>query len=100
MVLKKLGDELTHEFHSVIHYLGHEQGMQVVIEPQEHQKLVSHWQFTCSMLLFWGMFVLHCTEQSLLMQRFYSACLTCITSGACQISTPCLIDCASHCLFL
>lgn len=48
MVLKKLGDELTHEFHSVIHYLGHEQGMQVVIEPQEHQKLVSHWQFTCA----------------------------------------------------
>lgn len=42
MVLKKLGDELTHEFHSVVHYLGHQQGMQVVVEPQEHKKLVSH----------------------------------------------------------
>lgn len=41
MVLKKLGSELTEEFHSVVHYLGHEQGMQVVVEPSEHAKLVS-----------------------------------------------------------
>ena len=40
MVLKKLGDELTEEFHKVVEYLGHEQSMQVVVEPHEHQKMV------------------------------------------------------------
>ena len=45
MVLKKLGDELTHEFQSVVHFLGHEQGMQVVVEPQEHDKLVRQQHF-------------------------------------------------------
>lgn len=42
MVLKKLGSELTQQFRSVVHYLGHEQGMQVVVEPDEHAKLVSN----------------------------------------------------------
>ena len=40
MVLKKLGDELMPDFHSVVEYLGKEQGMQVVVEPHEHAKLV------------------------------------------------------------
>lgn len=40
MVLKKLGDELTGEFHKVVEYLGHEQSMQVVVEPHEHEKMV------------------------------------------------------------
>ena len=40
MVLKKLGDELMPEFHSVVEYLGAEQGMQVVVEPHEHAKMV------------------------------------------------------------
>ena len=40
MVLKKLGDELMPEFHSVVEYLGAEQGMQVVVEPHEHEKMV------------------------------------------------------------
>ena len=41
MVLKKLGDELIPDFHAVIEYLGAEQGMQVVVEPHEHEKMVS-----------------------------------------------------------
>ena len=40
MVLKKLGDELMPDFHSVVEYLGVEQGMQVVVEPHEHAKMV------------------------------------------------------------
>lgn len=40
MVLKKLGDELMPDFHSVVEYLGKEQGMQVVVEPHEHAKMV------------------------------------------------------------
>ena len=40
MVLKKLGDELMPEFHSVVEYLGGKQGMQVVVEPHEHAKMV------------------------------------------------------------
>ncbi len=40
MVLKKLGDGLTEEFHKVVEYLGIEQSMQVVVEPHEHKKMV------------------------------------------------------------
>lgn len=40
MVLKKLGDELMPDFHAVVEYLGMEQGMQVVVEPHEHAKMV------------------------------------------------------------
>lgn len=40
MVLKKLGDELMPDFHAVVEYLGLEQGMQVVVEPHEHAKMV------------------------------------------------------------
>ena len=40
MVLKKLGDELMPQFHSVVQYLGEKQGMQVVVEPHEHEKMV------------------------------------------------------------
>ena len=40
MVLKKLGDELMPQFHSVVQYLGAEQGMQVVVEPHEYEKMV------------------------------------------------------------
>lgn len=40
MVLKKLGDDLMPEFHSVVEYLGVEQDMQVVVEPHEHAKMV------------------------------------------------------------
>ena len=40
MVLKKLGDELMPDFHNVVEYLGKEQGMQVVVEPHEHAKMV------------------------------------------------------------
>lgn len=46
MVLKKLGDELTPEFHSVVEYLGREQHMQVVVEPHEHEKMAhKEWDF-------------------------------------------------------
>ncbi len=45
MVLKKLGDGLTEEFHKVVEYLGIEQSMQVVVEPHEHQKMV--WPSCC-----------------------------------------------------
>lgn len=50
MVLKKLGDELTGEFHKVVEYLGREQSMQVIVEPHEHEKMVrlpSHCFCTC-----------------------------------------------------
>ena len=40
MVLKKLGDTLTKEFHDVVEYLGREHSMQVVVEPHEHAKMV------------------------------------------------------------
>jgi hypothetical protein len=45
MVLKKLGDGLTEEFHKVVEYLGIEQSMQVVVEPHEHEKMV--WPSFC-----------------------------------------------------
>ena len=40
MVLKKLGDGLSKEFHEVIQYLGREQNLQVVVEPHEYDKMV------------------------------------------------------------
>ncbi|DBB11368.1 TPA: hypothetical protein ACH3X3_006790 [Trebouxia sp. C0006] len=46
MVLKKLGDGLTEEFHKVVEYLGIEQSMQVVVEPHEHKKMAhKEWDF-------------------------------------------------------
>ena len=45
MVLKKLGDGLTEEFHKVVEYLGIEQSMQVVVEQHEHEKMV--WPSVC-----------------------------------------------------
>ena len=40
MVLKKLGDDLWDEFVDVINFLGRQEGLKVVVEPHEYQKLV------------------------------------------------------------
>ncbi len=40
LVLKKLGDELTEEFAAVLKYLALEAGMNVIVEPEEHVRLV------------------------------------------------------------
>lgn len=43
LVLKKLGDEHWDSFLRVLHYLGREEGMRVIVEPHEYLKL-SHSQ--------------------------------------------------------
>ena len=40
LVLKKLGDELLVDFVRVLHFLGVEEGMRVLVEPHEYLKLV------------------------------------------------------------
>ena len=40
LVLKKLGDELLADFVRVLHFLGVEEGMRVLVEPHEYLKLV------------------------------------------------------------
>lgn len=40
MLLKKLGDELMEEFLEVMHYLGEEQGIRVLVEPGDYDMLV------------------------------------------------------------
>ena len=39
MVLKKLGDELFSEYLAVIKYLGEEQGLSVLVEPEQYREL-------------------------------------------------------------
>lgn len=39
MVLKKLGTELQNEFLAVVKYLGEEQGLSVLLEPEEYETL-------------------------------------------------------------
>jgi hypothetical protein len=54
MVLKKLGEELRGEFVDVLHYLGNECGVRVLIEPHEHEKLVSE-EMGCSRVSSFGL---------------------------------------------
>ena len=39
MVLKKLGDELIEEFLTIVSYLGKDQGLSVLVEPEEYHRL-------------------------------------------------------------
>ena len=40
LVIKKLGSELMEEFVSVIKYLHHEEGLNILVEPHVHKELV------------------------------------------------------------
>lgn len=42
LVLKKLGDEQWDSYLRVLHYLGREEGMRVIVEPHEYLKLAQH----------------------------------------------------------
>jgi len=41
MVLKKLGEELMEEYISVLRFLGEDQGLRILVEPNDFAELVS-----------------------------------------------------------
>eukprot|EP00891_Asterochloris_glomerata_P004965 jgi/Astpho2/4965/Aster-06700 len=47
MVVKKLGEELTQEYLDVLEFLGAQQGLKVIVEPQEFERLqkLKEWDF-------------------------------------------------------
>jgi hypothetical protein len=48
MVLKKLGEELMEEYISVLRFLGEDQGLRILVEPNDFAELVSVSLLVCS----------------------------------------------------
>lgn len=48
MVLKKLGEELMEEYMSVLRFLGEDQGLRILVEPNDFAELVCVSSFVCN----------------------------------------------------